>query len=385
MADPTTSKYGSLGVDVDKKGIEELKAITNDLFPQAFCSVTRHPASNDRGMVLHEDGVGSKTIIAYLCNRETGERRWFETLSDDVIAMNVDDVICVGAKPITFSDYIALNSFNVDRGALLSALAKGFAGTFRKLNSLGSPLSFCGGETADLPDVVGTFDLSGTVYAEVPLSEVITGDGISPGDIIVGIRSGGSCSYETGFNSGLMCNGITLARHSLLSAEYSKQYPEISSGGKKYTGRYRLDSEPEGLASGLYEALLSPTRLFLPIIADILGKIRPQALVHNTGGGLTKCRRLGKNILYIKDQLPEPDPIFSLIKRESGIGWDEMYRDFNMGVGFEVIVRKGEEETVLRSAEKYGVGAQVIGRCERQDTGNAVLIESNEGSFVIKS
>jgi phosphoribosylformylglycinamidine cyclo-ligase len=381
MAENTPTKYASLGVDVGKRGINVLQDITDDLFPNAFCSVIRHPASGDKGLVLHEDGVGSKPLISYLCYRETGQNKWFEPLASDAIAMNIDDVICIGAMPIAFSDYVALNSFHIKREALLGGLAKGFTASFSRLRSLGHGLLFSGGETADLPDIVQTFDLSGTVYGEVPLAGVITGETIEPGDQIVGLRSGGGCTYEERINSGIMCNGITLARHCLLDSGYLSQYPEIGGKAAGYSGKFKLGSEPDGLGMTVAEALLSPTRIFLPIIAELLKTVRPKALVHNTGGGLAKCKRLGRGILFVKDQLPDPDPIFSLIQQESGANFQEMCQDFNMGVGFEVVVKKGQVEEVLRASERFGVGCSVIGHCERSAFGNSVLVKSKDGSF----
>ncbi|MEJ5293591.1 MAG: AIR synthase related protein, partial [Candidatus Methanosuratincola sp.] len=210
----TPSKYSELGVDVDKKGISSIKGVTEDLFPRSFCSVVRDPSDLGSGLILHEDGAGSKPIVSYLYFKETGDYRWFSGLAQDVLAMNLDDVICVGGVPIAFSDYVALNTLRLEREALLSSLASGFSGAFESLGRMGCRVLFCGGETADLPDVIRTLDVSGTVFGRVELKKVITGDAISPGDIIVGVRSGGRCSYELRMNSGIMCNGISLARHS---------------------------------------------------------------------------------------------------------------------------------------------------------------------------
>jgi phosphoribosylformylglycinamidine cyclo-ligase len=375
------SIYKSLGVDVEKKGIDALRKVTDDLHPEAFCSIVRHPLAKGRALVLHEDGAGTKPIVSYLAYKETGDPKWFEPLAADVLAMNIDDIVCVGAVPLAFSDYIALNGFTVDKQDLLEGLAAGFSQAFSVLRDTGSQILFSGGETADLPDIVRTFDVSGTVYGEVDLGSVITGSLIEPGDSIVGLRSGGSCRYENYKNSGLMCNGITLARHSLLTPDYAKGHPEASRENGTLEGRYRLDSEPDGLGMTIGEALISPTRIFLPIAAKILRDVPVKAMVHNTGGGLTKCKRLGRGILYVKNNLPEPDPLFNLIQKESSTGWDEMYQDFNMGIGFEVIVEKGDVETVIKAAARFGVGAQIIGHCERSEAGNAVFIESAMGRF----
>lgn len=378
----STSKYSALGVDVDKKGIEALRDMTNDLFPGSFCTVVRDPKDPKQGLILHEDGAGSKPIVSYIMYKESEDASCFASLAADVIAMNVDDVICVGGIPEVFSDYVALNALKVDKAALLNSLAKGFANYFSSLEHLGSPLLFGGGETADLPDVIRTLDISGTVFSRVKLAKAITGSGIAAGDAIVGIRSGGKSSYEDKANSGLMCNGISLARHALLSKEYLKKYPEICEPGiKGYYGRFRIDEYVDGLGMTVGEAITSPTRIFLPIAVDILKHIDVKAMVHNTGGGLAKCIRLGKGIRYIKDNLPEPDPIFRLIMSESGESPAQMCRNFNMGIGFEVVVGKGDTEGVISIAQKYGVDAQVIGRCEQSPGGNAVKLKTGYGEF----
>ena len=377
------SRYGSLGVDVEKRGIGRLKALTDDLYPQSFCTVTKHPSRSGVGVLLHADGAGTKPIVAYLSHKESGGAEAFSGLAQDVVAMNVDDIACVGGTPLVLSDYIALNPFVVEREALLGGLAGGFEAVLSSLADQGHRLLFGGGETADLPDIVRTFDVSATVYGEVDLDSVITGDGIAPGDVIVGLRSGGRAKDEARKNSGLMCNGITLARHSLLSPKYIRQYPEVGTGREGgYFGSYELSSVPEGLGMTIGEALLSPTRIYLPVAKAILAGGGVKALVHNTGGGMTKCRRLGKGIRYVKDSLPEPDPIFRLIQEGSHESWNEMYRAFNMGIGLEVVVPRELAPQVASISWSFGIGACVIGRCERSPSGhNTVLIRTQHGTF----
>ncbi|MEM1557897.1 MAG: AIR synthase-related protein [Thermoproteota archaeon] len=376
------SKYEELGVDVSKKGVESLKGITDDLFPEAFCSVVKDPLNPEWGIILHTDGAGTKPVVSYLYYKETGDNRFVETLVEDVVAMNVDDAACVGGLPIAFSDYVAINPFKLSKQDLLKSLAKGFSKTFSRLRGYGVNILFSGGETADLSDIVRTFDISGTVLARVELSKAVTGRNISPGDIIIGLRSGGKAKYEERENSGIMCNGITLARHCLLSNEYLSKYPEISSEETRgYYGRFKIDSFIDELNMTIGEAMLSPTRIYLPIIIEMLREVRVKAIVHNTGGGLTKCMKIGRNIKYIKDNLPEPDPIFKIIQNESGEDWRSMYRTFNMGVGLEIVVGKGDEEKIISVSEKFGVNAQVIGRCEKSSEGNSLIIISKYGKF----
>lgn len=379
-----SSKYAEVGIDVRKKGIEVFKPSLESLFPKAFCPVIRDPKFRKYGMVLHTDGAGSKPLQNYLHWRETGENRWFRGIAYDVLAMNIDDVMCVGAAPLGFVDYVAVNRSRVPKEELLSALNTGFKECFATLRRYGIKISFLGGETADLPDQLRTVDVSGTVSARVELSKVISGEKIKPGDVIVGLRSGARTKYERQENSGIMCNGITLARHCLMKSEYARKYPELKDPNSKgYYGRFAFNDYLDELEMTIGEAILSPTRIFAPVIARILEKHGKQVtgLVHNTGGGQTKCLRLGKNVHYLKNDLIEPDPIFRLIQREAKVSWREMFEDFNMGVGFEIITRKKGVEEILDVAERVGLGAKVIGRCDKSYGKNKLTIRSEFGKF----
>jgi phosphoribosylformylglycinamidine cyclo-ligase len=377
------SRYGELGVDVRKRGVEAFRPSIHSLYPEAFCTVQPDPDNPGWGLVGHADSAGSKPIISYIYWRETGDPRWFGGLARDVVAMNLDDIICVAARPILFLDNVSLNPMNIDRLALLQALSDGFRDCFEGLRGLGIPISFSGGETADLPDQVRTLDVSGFILGRVRLEEAVTGGMIRPGDLIVGLRSGGKARYEEEVNSGIMCNGLTLARCSLLSPEYPERYPEVSHSRGRYTGRYRIEDYLDELGMTLGEALLSPTRVFAPVVVEALSRLGDSihGLVHNTGGGLTKCLRLGRGIRYVKDTLPEPDPIFTLIQREADIDPREMYMDFNMGIGFELIVQPEDAEEVIDISERFGVEAQVIGHCEEGGAENTLVIESRHGKF----
>jgi len=379
------SRYKELGVDVKKPGVDRFRSEIDDLYPGAFCVIYRDPNDNSMGLVLHTDSAGSKPIQAYLMYRETDEASWLKGLAQDALAMNINDVICVGAEPVSFVDYVAYNPLNINRVAMLGALADGFTECKKVLADESSPIVFAGGETADLPDLLRTLDVCVTIHGRVKLSRVISGEAVRPGDVIIGLRSGGKARFEKGVNSGIMSNGHTLARSSLLSPRYLEKYPEIShTSTGRYTGRFNLDDTPSSLGESLGEALLHPTRLFSPIASAIIRDSREgiHGMVHNTGGGQTKCLRVGRNVKYIKDSLPEPDPIFHLIKSESGVEWREMYQDFNMGVGFEITVPPDHAEQVIRVAEGFGVGAQVIGRCEKANGRNALEIRSPYGVFL---
>lgn len=378
------SRYRALGVDVKKKGIDAFKSIVDNIHPGAFCVVTRDPSDPSRGLVSHTDSAGSKPILSYICYKESGDASWFKGLAQDAVAMNIDDVICVAAEPIAFIDYIAYNTIYIDRVEMLSALSEGFAECFKMLEEHKMKVLFGGGETADLPDQMRTLDVCGALFGRVDLDRVVTGYEISPGDVIVGLRSGGKARYEEGINSGIMCNGMTLARSSLMSPDYLNTYPEAAHPGKgRFTGRFKYDDHPEGLGMSVGEALSSPTRIFAPVATTVLERVGEQVhgMVHNTGGGLTKCLSLGKGIEYVKDSLVEPDPIFNLIQREAKVGWREMYEDFNMGVGFEFIVEPEAVEETILIAEGFGIGSRIIGRCERRRQENSLIIESEKGKF----
>jgi phosphoribosylformylglycinamidine cyclo-ligase len=377
------SRYEELGVDVKKKGIESFKQVVSNLYPDAFCVVQRDPDDPDMGLVVHTDSAGSKPIMAYISYRESGDSKWFSGLAQDALAMNINDLVCVGAKPVSFVDYVAFNTLLIKRVDMLRSLSEGFGGCLNILDSEGTSVLFAGGETADLPDLLRTLDVCVTMFGRVPLDSVVTGEAIKPGDQIIGVRSGGKIRYEKGVNSGIMSNGHTLARSCLMKPEYVEKYPEISHPARgRYTGRYSYDDFVDELDSTVGKVLLSPTRLFSPVALRILDEFGSgiHGMVHNTGGGNTKCLRLGKGIRYVK-QMPQHDPIFDLIQRESGVAWREMYQDFNMGVGFEFIVDSEIHDEALSLIEGYGVGASVIGHCEESRGGNKLSIESSKGRF----
>jgi phosphoribosylformylglycinamidine cyclo-ligase len=385
------SRYLRLGVDSRKKVVELFEKLIPNILPGAFTPVCRDDEREGRGLILHLDGAGSKPIISYLCYREFGEGGWFKGLSQDVLAMNIDDVITVAAQPTLFADYIAVNPFQIPKDEVIVELAEGFRKTLELLSSYQKSFriapAFAGGETADLPDQVRTLDVVGALFAALDLEKSPKLNNIRAGDLIIGLRSDGRAVYEHKENSGIMCNGISLARHVLLRREYYQRYPEIGEPeiAEKYSGRFSLDSFIDELDMSVAEALLSPTRIYAPIIAEIITR-NPEgikAMCHNTGGGLAKIKRIGRGVRYVKDNLPELSPIFKLIQREGKISWREMYETFNMGIGLEIIVEKGREDEIIQMAEKYKVTAQVIGKIEStENQANEVVIKSRHGIFI---
>jgi len=379
------SKYSRLGVDVEKKGIEIFQSLIDNLYPEAFSVISQDLDFPEYVECMHTDGAGSKPIQDYLHWKETGEVKWFQGLAQDILAMNIDDVACVGVlgNPV-FVDYIAINPLKLPKKDILKTLNTGFKECFDLLKRYGTPIRFAGGETADLPDQLRTLDISGTIHTRSKKNEIITGKEIKEGDVIVGLRSGGKTKYEKDENSGIMCNFITLARHCLMERDYEKKYPEIRDpSGKGYYGRFKFDEYDDELNMTVGEAIISPTRLFTPIISKIKTKFQPyiKGIVHNTGGGQIKCLRLGRNVHYIKNTLPDPDPIFHLIQRESKETWKNMYSGGNMGVGIEVIVSSEVAEEILDLTEGYGLEAQIIGKCDKSKEGNKLTIDSQFGKF----
>jgi phosphoribosylformylglycinamidine cyclo-ligase len=382
-----SSKYAETGVDVKKLGIEVFEKTVNNVFPSAFCVVSKDPDDPTLGLVTHADSAGSKPVQAYLNWKESGNMSCFRGLAQDVLAMNLNDVICVGVKAINFIDYIALNPYLIPKVELLKEINSGFEECFRILDDYDENILFSGGETADLPDQIRTLDVSGVVNGRINLSETITGEKISPGNIIIGLRSGGKTKYESKMNSGIMCNGLTLARLCLLDKRFQEKYPEITNPqGKGYYGRFKPDSYIDSLEMTVGEALVSPMRFYTPVVSAILDKCRSgiTGLVHNMGGGLTKGLRIGMNINFVKDDLIELDPIFKLIQRESGETWKNMFENYNMGIGFEIISKKEKVEEILDISESFGLEAKIIGRCEKSDGENQVSIKSFFGKFNYK-
>jgi len=379
-----SSKYAEAGVDVKKRGIEAFKATVHNLFPEAFCVVTEDPNLPGYGLVTHVDSAGSKPVQAYLNWKETGDLNWFKGLAQDVLAMNLNDVACVGATPVNFVDYIALNPLKVPRAELLRVLNSGFRESFSILKKHGVRVLFSGGETADLPDQLRTLDISGMVNARVKLGEVVTGGSIKPGNVIIGLRSGGKMKYEEKENSGIMCNGLTLARLCLLNRDYQQKYPEIADPeGRGYYGRFKFDQYIDELGMTVGEALVSPMRFYAPVVCEALKRCGNAitGLVHNMGGGLTKGLRVGRNIHYVKDNLIQPDPVFLLIQKESGETWKAMFEIYNMGLGFEVIADKEAADEILSISESFELDAKVVGRCQKSDGRNKVTVKSPQGNF----
>jgi phosphoribosylformylglycinamidine cyclo-ligase len=379
------SRYGDLGVDVHKTGIEAFKDSVSGLYKHAFCDIHSDPEMPGYGFVHHTDGAGSKPVQNYLNWKETGDFEAFRGVAQDTLGMNVGDALTVGIPTSgSFVDYVAINGFHVPKGEVLQILAEEWKMLFEMLASYRINITWAGGETADLPDQLKTFDVSGAIHARYKLDSVITGEDIRPGDKIIGIASGGWASYEDDNAGALMANGLTLARHCLMRPEFGEKYPEILEPGKEYYGPFSPTDKVDGIEGTIGEELTRPTRIFAPIFKGIIEQFGTavHGIVFNTGGGHTKCLRVGNEIRYVKDDLPGLSPIFELVQKHGRVPWREMYVDFNMDVGAEVYADPGAAPEISAFiGEEFMVSAPRIGECRRARGTNKVRLETPHGNF----
>lgn len=367
------------------------KGLSKGLYPGAFCQIV--PMSRNLpdevissyAQVIHSDGVGTKSNVAYLAMKEGVSEDFLYNLAQDAIVMNTDDMACVGiTNDIYISNHIARNSNRVNDEALAKVI-QGYSNFFRKMQELGINLYNAGGETADVGSYTTTMGIDVTASAVIVKEKIIDCGNIAPGEYIVGLASNGKSSYEDKENSGIRSNGLTLAINTLLCPYYRK-YQETMDATieeeKLFCGKYRLEDKLDGTSLTIAEAILSPTRTYLPVINDILQEdISVSGIIHCSGGGLTKSINFGQSITYVKDEvynLSVP-PIFKAIQEIRGIDDYHMYQTFNMGIGMEVIVKSlADAEKVISNANKYDISASIIGHTETSEDGkNSVLIGEN--------
>ena len=370
------SLYAQRGVSAQKEEVHQATAkLDQGLFPNAFCKIYPDFLGGDAGWVnlMHADGAGTKSILAYLYWKETGDLSVWKGIARDAIAMNLDDLLCVGIHDnLLFSSTIDRNKRNIP-GEVLSAIINGSQEFFDELQTYGVGIRYLGGETADVGDVVRTIAVNGTMTARWPKDRLVTNDGIRAGDVIVGFASFGQAAYETAYNSGIGSNGLTSARHDVLNktygARFHESYDTTLDEQVVYIGRHRLTDEvaiPGGVTD-IGRLLLSPTRTYAPLLKQLLtGQFdRVHGLVHCSGGGQTKCMKyLPGPFRIVKDHLFEPPVVFRLIQQASGSDDREMYQVFNMGHRLEVFTDEGSAAALIRAGEELGIGAQVVGRVE---------------------
>jgi phosphoribosylformylglycinamidine cyclo-ligase len=394
---PKRPSYDILGVSHEKEDVHAaLLGVDRGIFPDAFCRIIPDFIQDPKYCcIMHADGAGTKSSVAYMMYKETGDLRFFRGIVHDAVVMNTDDVLCVGALgPFFLSNTIGRNKKLIG-GDIISTIIQEYEAFSRLYQSWGIPLYTTGGETADVGDLVRTLIVDCTLVTRMLRSEVLQPLNIVPGDVIVGLSSSGRASYETEieYNSGMGSNGLTLARHGVLDHHYFQKYPEAYSPeiGEQWTffGNHSLGDPVPGTPLTVGEAILSPTRTYAPIIKQILDKARVEihAIFHVTGGGQTKCGKFGRGLHYVKDNLFPIPPIFSIIQKASKTPWEEMYQVFNMGHRLEIVCPENVAQTyVIPSATSLHVDAKIIGHIEksRVRSKNEITILNNLGNFVYK-
>jgi len=385
------SLYNQRGVSAQKEEVHKaVQHLDQGLYPNAFCKLYPDYLGGDADWVnvTHADGAGTKSILAYLYWKETGNLSVWKGIAQDAIVMNLDDLLCVGIYDnILFSSTVDRNKTLIP-GEVLEQIINGSAELFAQLKEYGVNIHYLGGETADVGDVVRSIAVNGTMTARWPKNKVISNDKIKAGDVIVGLVGFGQCNYETSYNSGLGSNGLTSARHDVLNKYYAQHFPETFEPKLNeevvYIGKHKLTDEIElknGETSLIGRLLLSPTRTFAPVLKEILTNHfdAVHGLIHCSGGGQTKCLKyLPGPMRVVKDNLFTPPIIFDLIQEASGADAREMYQVFNMGTRLEIYTNEKDAAAMIAVAQSFGVEAQVIGRVEESEKKELLIKLKNE-------
>ncbi len=372
-----SDRYNQRGVSASKEDVHQaISNLDKGLFPRAFCKIVPDLLANDPEFctVMHADGAGTKSSLAYLYWKETGDLSVWRGIAQDAIVMNTDDLLCVGATgPILLSSTIGRNK-NLVPGEVISAVIQGTEEVLDMLRSHGMDIRSTGGETADVGDLVRTIIVDSTVTARMKRSDVIDNKNIQPGDVIVGLASFGQASYENQYNGGMGSNGLTSARHDVFSAAYRDKYPESYDPQVPrdlvYSGKHLVTDTIAGVPLNVGKLVLSPTRTYAPVIIEVLKRFQPSihGLVHCSGGAQTKVLHFVENVHVIKDNLFEAPPLFKLIQEVSGTSLREMYKVFNMGHRMELYVPEPHAHEIIQIAQSFGVDAKVVGRVEKSPT-----------------
>lgn len=382
-------RYEDRGASADKTDVH--KAIASEdkgLYPGAFCKVLPDTltGSADHCLLIHADGAGTKSILAYLNWKETGDLAPFRGLAQDSLIMNIDDLACTGVfGPFMLSNTIGRNAKLIP-GEIIAEIIAGYRDCIAVLKGYGIEVVSGGGETADLGDTVRTLVVDSTVVARARRADIVTCDKLRAGLAIVGLYSGGRASYETEENSGLGSNGFTMLRHEFLSPHYREKYPEAYApeiAALAYTGKYRLsDPLPGGEGMTVGRALMSPTRTYAPVLKAVMAQEGPRvaAILHNTGGGQGKCLRFGRDLRYVKDNLFDPPPVFRVL-RDSGAAPRELYRTLNMGHRMEILCEPAAADRIAAVSRSFGIDAKTVGRTEASPQGNRLVIRDGSGEY----
>ena len=384
------TRYNLRGVSAGKEDVHNaIKKVDKGLFPQAFCKIVPDTLTGDEAycIVMHADGAGTKSSLAYMYWKETGDLSVWKGIAQDALIMNIDDLLCVGATDnILLSSTIGRNK-NLVPGEVISAIINGTEELLAELRNQGIGIQSTGGETADVGDLVRTLIVDSTVVCRMKREEVISNHTIQPGDVIVGLSSFGQASYESSYNGGMGSNGLTSARHDVFSHELATKYPESFDAAVPedlvYSGSYKLTDSVKDSPINAGQLVLSPTRTYAPIIKKILDNHRSEihGMVHCSGGAQTKVLHFVENVHIIKDNLFELPPLFKTIQEESKTDWKEMYKVFNMGHRMEVYVAPKLADTIIEISKSFNVDAKIVGRVEAYD-GKKLTIQSEFGEFV---
>jgi len=384
------SRYALRGVSSGKEEVH--KAISNidkGLFPKAFCKIVPDllSGSKDHCVVMHADGAGTKSSLAYAYWKETGDISVWKGIAQDALIMNIDDLLCVGATDnILVSSTIGRNKSLIP-GEVISAIIKGTEEVLEELRSHGLSIYSTGGETADVGDLVRTIIVDSTVVSRMKRKDVITNKNIQPGDIIVGLSSSGQTSYENSYNGGMGSNGLTSARHDVFNKDIANKFPETYDPSIPddlvYSGSQSLTSSLEGTSLNAGQLVLSPTRTYAPIIVELLKNHRNDihGMIHCSGGAQTKILHFVDDLHIIKDNLFETPPLFEMIQKESSTSWKEMYKVFNMGHRMELYVNPRNLDSIIDICNSFNLEAKQVGRVEASDKKQLTII-SEKGEFI---
>ena len=387
----TNQRYNQRGVSASKEDVHNaIKNIDKGIFPQAFCKIVPDYLGNDPEYcnIMHADGAGTKSSLAYVYWRETGDISVWKGIAQDALIMNVDDLLCVGATDnILLSSTIGRNK-NLIPGEVISAIINGTNELCEELSSLGVNIYPTGGETADVGDLVRTIIVDSTVTCRMKRSDVIDNANIRAGDVIVGLSSSGQATYEHEYNGGMGSNGLTSARHDVFANYLAQKYPESYDAAIPpeliYSGNVKLTEQIENLGIDAGKLVLSPTRTYSPIISLMLNELREHihGMIHCSGGAQTKIMHfLNDGLRVIKDNLFPIPPLFKLIQDQSGTDWKEMYKVFNMGHRMEIYLPETYASRVIEISKSFNVDAQIVGRVEKSDV-RELIIDSEFGKFV---
>ncbi len=384
-----SQRYQLRGVSAKKEDVHEaISQIDKGIFPNAFCKIVPDYLTGDEeyALVMHADGAGTKSSLAYLYWKETGDLSVWKGIAQDAVVMNLDDLLCVGVTDnILLSSTIGRNKGLIP-GEVIKAIIQGTEELVNELRTQGVDIRTTGGETADVGDLVRTIIVDSTVVARIKRSEVIDNSNIAPGQVIVGFASYGQSTYERDYNGGMGSNGLTSARHDVFEKKYADLYPESFDPGVPrdviYTGSQKVESRMDGVPIDAGKLVLSPTRTYAPLVKKILewNRSAVRGMVHCSGGGQTKVLHFVQNLHVIKDNLLPIPPLFQMIQKESNTDWKEMYRVFNMGHRLEIYTDPESAKELIALASSFNIEAQIIGRVEASEI-KKLTIQTDKGIF----